>query len=126
MNRIPDKTRHAIEAALEAGTSPTQIAADCGVALVTVYRVRSADAAMRAREGLPALPMLRPGRKAQPLTTAEEAIRAEYLATGERRPLARKHGLSLNRLTHILDYQPSVIVERAKRLAAAEPQGQQT
>jgi hypothetical protein len=115
MNRLDDKTRDMITAALDAGTSPNQIAADCGVALVTVYRVRAADAAVRVRDNLPPLPTLRPGRKPAPLTDAEHAIRAEYLATGQRRPLARKHGLTLNRLTHILDYHPSVIVERAKR-----------
>jgi transposase len=117
--------RHAtVEAGLEAGKSVALIAAELGMSQSHVYRLRAELQVLRAKHGQERLPNARTGKAPHTLTAADEDIRAEYLRTGEIRPLARRHRMTVERLRGIIARYPSVVDERQKRLQA-EAQVQQ-
>jgi transposase len=120
--RMTDARRSAVECGLEAGKPVALIAAENEVSIATVYKVRLELQALREKHGLEPLPKGRTGITAAPLTEREQAIRAEYLQTGAIRPLARKNGMTVEKLRHLIERAPSVVEQRAKRM---QPEDQQ-
>jgi hypothetical protein len=112
---IDPAVKTAIEVAIEAGKSPALIAAECSVSIYTVYRIRGEVQALRLKHDLPPLPAKRPGRKRQEFTDTEQAIRAEYLATGAIRPTARKFNVTTDKVRHVINREPSAVAERAAK-----------
>jgi hypothetical protein len=110
---MTDEQRNAVECDLEAGKAPALIAAEQGISTAHVYKVRQQLQVLRRKNGLEPLPNCSRSRKL--LTDSGEAIRQEYLATGQIRPLARKHGLTVDVLRGLLERYPSVVFERQKR-----------
>jgi hypothetical protein len=119
---MPENTRDAIEADIEAGKAPALIAAEHQIGLATVYQMRRQVQALRRKHDLEPLPVQPRERKG--FSSQEDVIRAEFLQTGAIRPLARKHGITVDRLRHLLSRFPSVLREREKK-TQAEAQVQQ-
>lgn len=117
---LSDSLRTEIELALEAGKPATLIAAETRVSPATIARIRAELQALRAKNDLPPLLVQRPGRQSSPFTDEERAIRAEYVETGAIRPLARKFGMTVDRIRYVIARPPSLNVERAAKQATGE------